>query len=386
MARSQSESSIHGPPTATSSAAIFSILGPNRSRRSTVSSQTGADKEKSGADKDAKNRSRSGSMLERFALGNKNKKRGGEGDDETAPSPEGAASSAPTSGASTPSRFAPSMPSLPTLGSFKKLSLQSSPGKYGTLADAHHEPSSSPSGSFSSSASGSASGRRLPPALKRTQTAPAASPTPSSPSRARPPPPLPSRAPAAGPVGQTYRAQWAYKPAATVPDDEDDEEEGAGELELEKGDVVRVEKEVNADWWIGVGVQGAAQGRRGMFPSAYVVPHALEAHSDDEDDEDEARRGAQSRWTTFGNASTSFSASSDGHDASVGRPSFDGDALTDTDDGEHGLLDNGAQGRTASPFGDPRERRARQRGETITASPFDDDRVSYAHARGESSR
>lgn len=87
-------------------------------------------------------------------------------------------------------------------------------------------------------------------------------------------------------AGATYvQARWPFKPAASAESDAT----GAGaddELELERGDIVRVVRHVNDDWWIGVVVVPAesstsgtssksrrrqSEGREGMFPSAYVV-------------------------------------------------------------------------------------------------------------------
>ncbi|GAA5904479.1 hypothetical protein JCM8208_004204 [Rhodotorula glutinis] len=392
MARSQSESSVLSAPTPASSntSGMFSMLGPNRSRRSTVSSQTSdsAAASASGAAGDAaKNRSRSGSMLERFALG-KNKKKDvspaetpavEEQDDEPAAAQRGSGASG-ASGASSPtrSRIAPSMPSI---GSFKKLSLSSAgSGKYGSLGEDDAEPvaTTSPTSSTASFAS-----RRVPPALRRAETAPA-SPVPS-PRRAVPP------APSRGPVGKTFRAQWAYVPAASSTghgtDDESEEE-----LELEKGDVVRVEREVTADWWVArvVGGGGGGLGRKGMFPSAYVVPHVLPL------DEDEPRRqqgaGARDddRWRT------SSSSTRDGTEYH-GHSTEDSDTADDDDEeeGEQGLLDG--PGASYSPFGDddggaraPPPRRTAPAPSLPPGgqgnSPFARDDVSHVWASGQTSR
>ncbi|GAA5937882.1 hypothetical protein JCM1841_003867 [Sporobolomyces salmonicolor] len=299
MSRSQSDSSVRAPPP-TLAGTFLSPLGPGRARRSTVSSQTSdKDKEKEGKG-EVKNRSRSGSMLERFAFGagkkDKSKKKdkengGGEADADDQESDRELDEARPSSsGTSTPSRFVPSgigMPSLPTLGSLKKLTAPSA-SRYGTLRDAD-TPTLDSSTTFTSS-------RRLaPPALKRTQTAPpASSPRPSSPRRR----PLSPVFPSSDVVGQTFISKWAYNPSLADPD----------ELELDKGDLVRVEKEVNADWWIGVTIEGRHEGARGMFPSAYVVPHepessASEAGEDhDEDDEQQSAHERGRGWTTFSDA------------------------------------------------------------------------------------
>ncbi|GAA5907668.1 hypothetical protein JCM6882_008944 [Rhodosporidiobolus microsporus] len=433
MSRSQSDSSVRGLPIPSSSSGLFSSLGPNRSRRSTVSSQTSEkDKSKDNGDgtsssNSAKNRSRSGSMLERFALGNKGKKK--DASSPSTPNEEGnereerEPGSPTASGTSTPSRFNPSLnmptiPGLPTFGSLKKLAATPG-GRYGSLDDEPDRAPSSPSYSSSSRPSSAASSSR-PPLFKRTQTAPAASsstPSPSSsagnssPRRAVPPPPL--APPRNGPVGKTYRAQWAYSPRAAVPvDDDDDDDE---ELTLEQGDVVRVEKEVNSDWWVGVkvGGTGGRRAQRGMFPSAYVV-----ACEDPEEAPNGQRRegktgaSSSSRWTTFTNESGGFSTDGDGHDGSYGGASTTDDSADDDEEPNGGLLRRDE--RTSSPFGGrqlgstggsplaarrtaPRPPAPRSRSTTVTktrgamvdadgANPFGEDGVSFAQARGELSR
>ncbi|GAA6011464.1 hypothetical protein JCM10207_002628 [Rhodosporidiobolus poonsookiae] len=438
MSRSQSESSVNKQPLSP----IFSSLGPNRSRSSTLQA---SEKERStdggngggSGGSSAKNRSRSGSMLERFALGNKNKKR-----DAAAPAEEEDeidketgkdkrdGSSPSASGTSTPSRFNPSnlsmptLPGLPTLGSLKKLGPTGSGGKYGSLGEEPERDRSlerergapSPTGSsFSSSSrpgSSSGSGRLVPPLFKRTQTAPASS-TPSSPASSPrravpPPPPAPAQK---GPVGKTYKAQWAYVPApqsaATDTTDDDDEDD---ELSLSPGDVVRVEREVNGDWWIGVVVQttsgGGRAGRAGMFPSAYVVPCA------DPQAAGQGASAAEDRWTTFSNGSATFSAESGGG-RSAEHSAEEDDDDGEEEDGEENLLhrSGAGDGRTASPFRQaasasagaplaarrtaPRLSMSRSRSATVQRykpeqeeeeDPFGIDAVSYAQGRGEMSR
>ncbi|GAA5902967.1 hypothetical protein JCM5296_004506 [Sporobolomyces johnsonii] len=325
LSRSQSDSSVRAPPP-TLVGSFLSPLGPGRARRSTVSSQTSdKDKEKEKEGKgEVKNRSRSGSMLERFAFGagkkDKSKKKdkengGGEVDADDQESDRELDEPRPSSsGTSTPSRFVPSgigMPSLPTLGSLKKLTAPSA-SRYGSLPDADTPAPAAPT-TFTSP-------RRLAaPALKRTQTAPpTSSPTTSSPHR----PPLSPLSRSSDVVGQTFISKWAYNPSLADPD----------ELELDKGDLVRVEKEVNADWWIGVTIEGRHEGSKGMFPSAYVVPYEpepslSEADHDDEQDELVPRAAQESPserergWTTFSDAeadsrrsSTSRGRSSSPHD------------------------------------------------------------------------
>ncbi|GAA5846663.1 hypothetical protein JCM9279_003400 [Rhodotorula babjevae] len=397
MARSQSESSILSAPTPASSttSGMFSMLGPNRSRRSTVSSQTsdGAAASAAGAAGDsAKNRSRSGSMLERFALGKNKKKDVSPAETPTAEEPDDEPPAQQRSGASSPSRsrIAPSMPSL---GSFKKLSLVGAgSGKYGSLGEDDAEPAAttSPTSSTASFAS-----RRVPPVLRRAETAPAA-PVPS-PRRAVPP--LPSR----GPVGKTFRAQWAYVPASSSTDHGTDDE-SEDELELEKGDVVRVEREVTADWWTGRVVAGGrgssaerAQGRKGMFPSAYVVPHVLPLEADEPTQRHGAGAGVRGddRWATT--SSTSSAARDGGAYSYQAHSTEDSDSTDDNDDeheGEQGLLDG--PGASYSPFGDddgahaPPSRRAAPapslppRGQG--SSPFARDDVSHVWASGQMSR
>jgi len=398
MARSQSESSVLSAPTPASSSTsgMFSMLGPNRSRRSTVSSQTsdGAAASAAGAGGDsAKNRSRSGSMLERFALGKNKKKDVSPAETPTAEEPDDESPPAQqrgNSGASSPtrSRIAPSMPSI---GSFKKLSLVGAgSGKYGSLGEDDAEPAAATTSPTSSTASFSS--RRIPPVLRRAETAPA-SPMPS-PRRAVPP--LPSR----GPVGKTFRAQWAYVPAASSTGHGTDDE-SEDELELEKGDVVRVEREVNADWWVAriVGGAGAerAQGRKGMFPSAYVVPHVLPLDVNEPTQRHGAGAGARGddRWAT----SSSSSAAHDGGEGSYqGHSTEDSDTADDDDDdeqeGEQGLLDG--PGASYSPFGDDDAAHGRPPRRAAPApslpprgqgsSPFARDDVSHVWASGQTSR
>ncbi|GAA5839032.1 hypothetical protein JCM11251_007857 [Rhodosporidiobolus azoricus] len=394
MARSHSDSSVRGVSISSSATSLFSSLGPNRSRRSTVSSQTSDKDKKDSGENSSKSRSRSGSVLERFALGNKGKKKdasspstpaeNGEERDEREPgSPSGPVILTPSRSGSSKS----SMPGLPTLASLKKLATTPG-GSYGSLDDDEREPApSSPSSS-------------RPPLFKRTQTAPAASSATSSfggsagsgsPRRAVPPlpPSLPARN---GPVGKTYRAQWAYKPSAGAPSDDDDEEEE--ELPLAQGDVVRVEREVNSDWWVGFKVGAGVRKERGMFPSAYVVSCA-----DPEEGQSGEGRGvaSESRWTNFGNGSSDRFSSTAGD-------------TTDEDDGDRGpnggLLGQKERPATLGSSGGaplamrrtaPRPPASRSRSTTLVAqsrvseedegsNPFGEDSVSFAEARGQMSR
>ncbi|GAA5858592.1 hypothetical protein JCM8547_001379 [Rhodosporidiobolus lusitaniae] len=445
MSRSQSESSVRSTQLPSTSSSIFSSLGPNRSRRSTVSSQVAKeDKDKSdlsaagestSGSNSSKNRSRSGSMLERFALGNKGKKNDTTSTSVAAENGDDPAvldKASPTAfGASIPSRFAPSnlsmpaMPGLPTLGSLRKLASPSG-GRFVSLGDEPQRDSSTPSPTFSSSSRPGSSSSNRPPLFKRTQTAPAStssspsntSPRPASPRRAVPPLPSSSN----GPVGQTYRAQWAYTPARPraststyASSDGENDDEDDGELTLEPGDVVRVEKEVNANWWIGRLVTGE---KSGMFPSAYVVPCADPSSPSSAG---AGRRNAsdEERWTTFtrndGGSTDDFS-SADGHygrsygDASGGGASTENDSDAEEEEAQHGLLGSGqggGGGRTSSPYRGgpgsgaplaarrtaPRPPASRSRSTTVVVGgggdeidPFGEDQVSFAEARGVMSR
>lgn len=352
-------------------------------------------------------------MLERFALNKNKKKDPSPAETPTVEETEDARElprTSSSSGASSPtrSRIAPSMP---TIGSFKKLSLSGAgSGKYGTLGEDADDPSPrAPSPTHSpTSSTASFSSRRLPPMLRRAETAPAVptlqQPSPSSrravpfpvPVPAPRPPPVPSR----GPVGKTYRAQWAYVPAAPSAghagtDEGDDEDEL--ELELVKGDVVRVVREVNADWWIGTLV--AAPGgwprsdrrcQTGMFPSAYVVPC--------DDPTAAAERDASARWTNLSNHSSASThdgyGDSSGHGHSAAGDSEDDDDDDDGDEyGEEGLLDGpalaGEGGGGNSPFDDaPRGTKPPlpERRGSAADGPFANDGVSHVRVAGQMSR
>lgn len=125
-----------------------------------------------------------------------------------------------------------SRPSLPTLNSIKKLAT-SSP-KYNSLADPPSPIEPTPPSPIQQ------------PRFARAQTLP-------SPSSANPP------------LDRLYAPTWDF--VTTAQD----------ELTLHKnrGVVVRVERMVNSDWWIGSVVKAddpSTVGAKGLFPSAYVEP------------------------------------------------------------------------------------------------------------------
>lgn len=365
-------------------------------------------------------------MLERFALGNKGKKKDAGGtngeEDGTAEADVPAGS-----GSNTPSRFAPSnlsmptMPGLPTLGSLRKFGSPSG-ARFKALGDEPDRDTSPTSPTFSSSSRpGSSSSNSRPPLFKRTQTAPASTPSPShssprnsSPRRAVPP--LPPVLPARnnnGPVGQTFRAKWAYAPARASLSHDSSDTDDDDELALEQGDLVEVEKEVNADWWIGF---SPASGRRGMFPSAYVVPHRASSPISSIAATTGSRKDL--RRTTFathdGHSTDDLDGSQDDHSADG---HYYGGASTEDDSAEEpeeGLLGGGVTSRNSSPFRAgqplpslssnvplagrrtaPRPPASRSRSSTVgqtpsreeeEASPFGDDQVSFALASGKMSR
>ncbi|BGP27514.1 BAR adaptor protein [Rhodotorula toruloides] len=248
MSRSYSDSSVRRGQS-TPPSASFSSLGPNRQRSNTLSSQTSEkDKHKLSPDGDLSeaNRSRSSSFLERFALGNKGRTKSDDAQRETeggSPSTEKAVSPA-RSGSTTPSRFtAPSMPAIPSLGSFKKLSIGSG-SKYGTLGDAE----------------------QVLPVRSSRASAPTKRPAPPFPERHRPASPAAART---GSIGSLYRAQWSYVPSSST--STASSEDDSHDVSFDKGDVIRIEKEFNADWWSAVVVEGTWKGQRGTFPSAYFV-------------------------------------------------------------------------------------------------------------------
>ncbi|GAA5966195.1 hypothetical protein JCM3765_006084 [Sporobolomyces pararoseus] len=332
MSRSFSDSSTTNGTTGGgfgSNLLFKSSLGPGRSRRSTVSSsstslqqqqqqqqqqqiQTLDEKEKSVNS----SRSRSGSVLERFALtggGNKKKNNNNNNEEEE----EGTSTSSSRkkntennrsrsgSNSSSTSRWnVISTPSLPSLSSFSRGGGGGGTGSpsskhYGALKDTdfendHYYSDDKEQRQIDDNEDDLPSRRRIvpvPPQLKRTQTAPPlfSSPssssalTPSSPLRQSSPVPLPRRIEPSVVVGKTYLTKWPYQPSATQDDDVE-------ELSFSKNELIRVEKEINKDWWIGKIV---GTGRKGMFPSAYVVPHETqERDSDEDEDEDQWERTA----------------------------------------------------------------------------------------------
>ena len=378
MARSQSESSVQDSKPVISPT-IYSVLGPNRSRGNTVSSiSTEKDRDSSGTST-AKSRSRSGSVLDRFAFGGRAKKKdanGGDGGEDE----EGRPPASPREqNSSSPSRFTPTIPSLPTLGSLRKLSIQGNAagGKYGTLGDAEEYYTAPPSPTrFASYGETS-----HPPTFRRSQTAPTtassssngsqktSSPTSSSFRRVPPVPTLPSR----GPVGRIYRAQWAYTPATGSSHGHGSSTEDGGaeeDLALDRGDLVRIEEEITADWWKGVIVSGAGKGQRGMLPSAYVVPHDGDTSSRPIAASSGAGTTSEARWRSM----TADDAHSSAHETSSDGHGHD----TDTD-GDEGLLPEEGEPRWSIDSGGGG-------GGYGQESPFGDDRVSHAHAIGRTSR
>lgn len=157
------------------------------------------------------------------------------------------------------------LPSMPSLGSLRKLGAGNPASRYNTLND--DGPSSSSS---------------RPPPFKRTQTAPPLNNTSSSLSLSR------SRGSSfSATTAATYEAKWAFSGDATDP----------SELPLDKGDVVRVERHVNPEWWIGTIVSGSVPGRHGMFPSAFVTPVAPESEYEEEQEVMGGRADDGVSWT-----------------------------------------------------------------------------------------
>lgn len=297
-------------------------------------------------------------MLDRLAFGGRVKKKDVNG---SGAGPEEEEDSRPPTlprdeHSSSPSRFNPTLPSIPNLGAFRKLSIQANTtgaGKYGSLGDTEDYNTAPPSPTRSSP---------HPPTFRRSQTAPMAAssshggtPSPTSPGFRRVPP-LPTLPPR-GPVGRVYRAQWAYSPATGSSHGHGggggsaEDEAEPEDLPLDRGDLVRIEEEITADWWRGVVVSGPAQGRRGMLPSAYVVPH----------DADASARSVVSSGAGGTNLQGGGWRTEDGH-SSAPETSSDGHGLdTDTDGGEDLLsedgaprwsIGNGSEHDEDSPFGD----------------------------------
>ncbi|KAM0786061.1 hypothetical protein ACM66B_006872 [Microbotryomycetes sp. NB124-2] len=88
--------------------------------------------------------------------------------------------------------------------------------------------------------------------------------------------PTPRRGRAAG--AEYVQAKWSFKGSST------------DELDLTKGDFVRVVSKINQDWWTGQVVASGGRGvkREGMFPRAYVVDVTSEDVPDHEGQEDES--------------------------------------------------------------------------------------------------
>lgn len=231
-------------------------------------------------------------MLGRFApsaLRGKKKKteKAGEGEDEESDDLDAykheesdIADEPEASRSSTPSRTSSGSPvgsrrgtGLPTLSSLKNMSLGSNGSStgYGSLVE---DTSNNASRSNPATSPLAKNGVHRAPTFKRTQTAP----TPSAFTRR----------------GARYvEARWAFSTTAS------------NELNLDKGDVIFVEREINADWWHGtitsVQLTSAAfrVGQEGMFPSAYCVP----SQTGGADDELDFGR-IKSRDTTYSNLST----------------------------------------------------------------------------------
>ncbi|GAA5850137.1 hypothetical protein JCM3766R1_006939 [Sporobolomyces carnicolor] len=287
---------------------LLSSLGPGRrSRRSTVSTSS-SDHDKGN---NAMNRSRSGSVLERFALGSSSSSSKGDGDrvssssDRTEPV-GGESKNRSRSGSGSGSSKWTSSPSLASLARMKPFGSSASPSspsssspsskRYGALRDEDElspyargvgrlgrdddddgsgaaavvalDPYREPEAPSTTTAT--APKRRPPPPLHRTRTAPPATTTTTT---------TPRRL---SPIGQTFVAKWSFDPTRTGG-------RGDDELKLDKGDLVVVEDVVNRDWWIGRLVEGEGEGetRRGMFPSLYVALHEEEEEETTTDDDDE---------------------------------------------------------------------------------------------------
>lgn len=255
MARSHSDSAAR--PTRLSSPSRSPDVSGSTTptgRRSTVGAGS-ADKSKAARPaipEALKNRSRSGSMLGRFAPSaildrrKKEKANGAYDDEDDSEADRQQHEESDLEGPDDPTAAAASSPSrfgsgLPTLGSFKNLSIGTgTPKNYGTLADDVASPTSIESAS---------SPRRAP--LKRHQTAPSLQTTSSA---------------GRGTSPQLVEAKWRFDAS------------DSGELTLEKGDLVQVDEEINSEWMTGRivstsddGVGKSRVGKRGMFPTAFVA-------------------------------------------------------------------------------------------------------------------
>nr|CRX79289.1 hypothetical protein [Leucosporidium scottii] len=357
MARSHSDSVVRperqssSPSSAPHSPSMSGASTPSL-RRSTIGTAS-ADKSKGGRPAipdalKAQSRSRSSSMLGRFSpsviRGKKKEKKNGaqEGEDdddedayrheESEPEPLDDPPAAVTNSPS--SRFTGA---LPTLSSFKNISLSNgySSTKYDSLTDdASSRNSSSPS-------SAAASARRaVPPALKRHQTAP--SPRTSSSHDDRDPP-------------KFVEARWQFATAES------------GELALEKGDLVRVEEEINAEWMAGEIVTTSdgnerRVGRRGMFPTAFVAPSISTLSSGAFDFSQPSRKSQEQER---GDSWSMSAASTTDEEASE---------LSEDEEAKEGLRDSGGKSGTGTPRKAPPPPPTRRRTGTVgaTASPFAD--------------
>lgn len=134
--------------------------------------------------------------------------------------------------------FGLSLPSLPTLNSIKKLGGNDT-SDYSTLTDDILIPRDPTPAT-------------LPPALKRTQTAPPRTPTsnPSTPTKPT------------TPLNRTYIASWPYPPSSQEQDEE--------ELIFDKNDLIKVSSIVNDEWWVGKIIRGDNEGMVGLFPKGFV--------------------------------------------------------------------------------------------------------------------
>ncbi|ORY86017.1 hypothetical protein BCR35DRAFT_351572 [Leucosporidium creatinivorum] len=354
MARSHSDSVVR--PERQSSSPSPASHSPNLSgastpslRRSTIGTSS-ADKSKGSRPAipdalKAQSRSRSSSMLGRFSpsviRGKKKEKTNGaqEGEDdddedayrheesepEVLDEPSAAVTTSPSS------RFSGA---LPTLSSFKNLSLSNgySSTKYDSLAD-------DASSRNSSSPSTSSPRRAVPPALKRHQTAPSPR-TSSSADRDAP---------------KFVEARWQF---ATT---------DSGELALEKGDLVRVDEEINAEWMAGEIVTTSdgnerRVGRRGMFPTAFVAPSISALTSGSYDFSQPSRRSQeQDRGDSWSMSAASTT------DESAGE-------LSEDEEAKEGLREAGGKSGSGTPRKAPPPPPARRRTGTVgaTASPFAD--------------
>lgn len=261
----QQTSSTNRRPPPIPSPTFFS--GRNRSDSKSSVGDSGNKKEK---EKEKESRSRSGSILGRFTGGaggsgrnspapsykKKNGEEDGENDEEDdegdKDSYSGSQPTVTTSSLTIPSFRNPlSKPSLPSLNLMKR---SGGGGKYDTLDE-------------------TTSLRPSPP--RRTQSSSPSSPPPISTSFQ--------------PQGKLYKAAWDYTSTSL------------DELGFKKGDVIKIEKEVNGDWWIGSLVNA---GERGMFPRGFVVPFELGEEDGRAIGRNTSGGGVGSRWKSSTNPSS----------------------------------------------------------------------------------